>query len=270
MTQRCFNLGLESTPAKVRFVPHFPMLKESKPRQGFLKPNEYDSLAQACTEVGGLWLRSIFEIGATYGWRLRELTGLNGLKVSQINFTVNFIRLEVGTTKNGDGRQVSMTSVVRSLLTECCRGKAHRDFVFTRENGSPIISFRRAWEAACISAGVGRQLCRACDEVVDGDRHCGTCDRDWTADQVKYDGLIFHDLRRTAVSGMVNAGVSEKVAMTISGHKTRAIFDRYHIVSPSDLKAAARKMELHRAEQMDAASVTADTAQQNSEPSKLQ
>jgi len=69
---------------------------------------------------------------------------------------------------------------------------------------------------------------------------------------------------------MVNAGVSEKVAMTISGHKTRAIFDRYHIVSPSDLKAAARKMELHRAEQMDAASVTADTAQQNSEPSKLQ
>jgi hypothetical protein len=41
---------------------------------------------------------------------------------------------------------------------------------------------------------------------------------------------------------MVNRSISERVAMTITGHKTRAVFDRYHIVSPADLQEAARKL----------------------------
>ena len=41
---------------------------------------------------------------------------------------------------------------------------------------------------------------------------------------------------------MVNAGVAERVAMQVTGHRTRSVFDRYHIVSPSDLQDVARRL----------------------------
>jgi integrase len=57
--------------------------------------------------------------------------------------------------------------------------------------------------------------------------------------------LLFHDLRRTALTNMVHAGIPEKMAMEITGHRTRKAFERYHIVSDRDIREVGQKVEMH-------------------------
>jgi integrase len=90
-------------------------------------------------------------------------------------------------------------------------GKQADDFLLTRANGEPVKDYRGSWDALTETA--------------------------------KMPGLLFHDLRRSAVRNMVRRGVTERVAMRISGHKSRSVFDRYDIVSESDLADAALKVE---------------------------
>jgi len=235
--RRGFSLAMMATPPKVLRCPNFPRLKESAPRKGFLEDSQYHAIAQACPE---LWFRSMVEVARTYGWRSAEL---KQLRCEQVDLASRTIRLNAGSTKNDDGRLVVMTDAVHTLLSECVRGKKGDAYVFTRRNGKPVRDFRTTWRRACVAAGVGRWICPACEgQQVLNAGQCPGCKRAWEVHERRYAGAIFHDWRRTGVRAMVRRGIPERVAMTISGHRTRSVFDRYNITSEADLRDAARKM----------------------------
>jgi len=244
--KRMFTLGAQATPPKVTRVPHFNMLKETNVRSGFVTDEQYDALANACAAVG-MWIRALFETGYTFGWRVSELLTL---QVRQVDFSAGAIQLDAGSTKNDEARVAKMTSTVRALLAALASGKKPNERLFTRE-GEPIADFRHSWARVCCKAGVGKMVCPDCAaeepvEVSEDDRgnwRCTRCSQNWKHKKLRYVGLMFHDLRRTAVRNMVRAGIPERVAMSISGHKTRSVFERYNIVCERDLNDAAAKME---------------------------
>ena len=235
--KRMYRIGHQATPPKVLRMPAFPHLKENNVRKGFLDDSQYRKLVDG-TE---LWFRALVECGRTYGWRVSELLGM---QVNQVDLDQRVIRLEPGTTKNADGREVFMTDAVRKLLSACVTGKQSNDAVFTRPNGKPVLSFRGTWEKECTRAGVGQLVCAHCSAPNDSTAACQKCGFKGT----RYSGLIFHDLRRTAARNLRRAGIAETVIMKIGGWRTRSVFERYAIVSRNDIQDAMRKLQTSEAE----------------------
>jgi integrase len=254
--KRMFSIARRSTPPKIASLPYIAMLKEDNVRKGFVEPGDYDKLVLQCARFG-LWLRGIVELGYSYGFRHAELLSM---KVRQVDLLTETIRLNPGETKNGRGRAAHMTPAVRELLAQCVQGKQPEDALFMREDAKPVRDFRGAWQSICVASALGHWVCPQCEKTVGKERTCQNCSRKWNRQELKYSGLIFHDLRRSAVREMVRDGIPEPVAMSISGHRTRSVFDRYNIVSESDLKQAALKT--HQARQRRQAKQALENAEQ--------
>jgi integrase len=204
-------------------------------RQGFFSDADFNALKEKLPEH----LRDFVHFGYLTGWRKGEIASLCWADVEG-----DLVRLRGENSKNGEGRSVFVTGNSADLIkrrraqrqVETTTGALLSAFVF-HQKGLPIGDFRKAWATACVAAGLGHFVCDRCKQAVSGHR-CMGC-----GGETRYTGRIFHDLRRTAVRNMVRAGVPERVAMTISGHKTRAIFDRYNIVNEADLREAMQRTE---------------------------
>ncbi len=140
------------------------------------------------------------------GWRKGEILGLTW---DRVDLGGGVVRLDPGETKNNEARTLYMDDdLLKEIQTLHSKRRLGCPYVFHRK-GEPIRHFRWTWDSRCRQVGLK--------------------------------GRLFHDFRRTAVRNMVRAGVSEGVAMKISNHKTRSVFDRYNIINDQDLIEAAKK-----------------------------
>ncbi len=214
--KRMFTLATQA--GKVLHRPHIPMLRENNVRIGFFEWEEFTAVRDALPSR----LRPVVVFAYYTGWRVpSEITRLQW---RQLDRRAGTVRLDPGTTKNSDGRLFPYGDLLPELRDTIEGQWATHEALMARGILSPwmfprlrgahpgrrVGSFRKAWLCACQKAG------------------CPT--------------RIPHDFRRTAVRNLVRAGVPERTAMQLTGHKTRSVFDRYDIVNEADLQEAIRKL----------------------------
>jgi len=191
---------------KLSHAPYVAMLAENNARQGFVDHPGFLAVRDALPAH----LQDPITFLYFSGWRVGEM---RALQWRDVDLDGRIVRLRPENSKNKDGRVLPLAGELLEVV-ERSRAKRRPDcpFVF-HDDGQPIGNFRKAWSAACKAAGRNE--------------------------------ILVHDLRRTAVRNMVRAGVPDRIAMALSGHKTRSIFDRYNIVSESDLVAASERLQAH-------------------------
>jgi integrase len=213
--KRMFSLAVQA--GKLLHQPYIPLLAEDNVRQGFFERAQFDDVLAKLSSP----LAAVATLAYYAGWRVTS--EVLPLQWSQVDRTAGTLRLEPGTTKNRDGRLFKYAEIddLRAVIDglwdahlELQRDGVICPWVFQRRRGKRrgcrIKSFVRAWRTACREAGCP--------------------------------GRIPHDFRRTAVRNLTRAGVTDTVAMKITGHKTRSVFNRYDITSEEDLSEASRKL----------------------------
>jgi integrase len=204
IVRRAYTLAMREEPPLVRKAPYIPKLEEDNTRQGFLEREQYEKLLEELPAS----LKALYVCGYHIGARKNEL---RRIRWEQVDLDSAVIRLTPRQTKGKKNRTLPIYGDMIRWL-EIQRESANGSpWVFHGARKRPVSTKLYGWAEACERAGLA--------------------------------GLLFHDLRRSAVRNMKRAGVQDKVAMEISGNRTRSIFDRYNIVDEGDLGNAAKKLE---------------------------
>jgi integrase len=207
--KRAFRLGVEQK--RISGAPTIKLLAEHNVREGFLEPADFEAVVSHLPK----YLQDAARFAYISGWRKGEVASLEWSDVDRTNARITLRREH---SKNGEPRVLPLTDTLAALIerrwdarqVKTVAGATLAPFVFHRA-GQPIGDFRKAWAKACKAAGVF--------------------------------GTLFHDLRRSAVRNMERAGVSQAVAMKVTGHKTASVYRRYRIVDERDVREALVKTE---------------------------
>ena len=264
--KRMFRLATQSTPPEGYARPLHPHAERGQRAHGLCGGPR---IRAAHGERNGALASHVSRLADSYGWRRAELLGL---RVRQVNLVARTVRLDPGTTKNREGRQVEMTGKVADLLREALRvAKKPDDFVLTRTGGARVRDFRNAWQELCVRAGLGQYVCKKCARKT---QSLFPPRQNWLRGQhgaayrcpqclaskhraFRYSGLILR-MRRSAAKALRAAGVPEQRGdWRMGGWKTAAMFRRYAIVSGADGRAAVEMLERSRAQRAAAVAETA-------------
>lgn len=246
LLKRMFILAIDG--GQLVYRPKIKFLVERNARVGFFERDAFEAMRRHLAPA----LQAVVTFAYLTGWRIDS--EVLPLEWRQVDFEADVVVLDAHTTKNGEARAFPLTDDLRALLLaqQTARAAVLKTdhlcpWVFFRlvakgrrgpKAPKIILRFNKAWASACRDAGVP--------------------------------GRIPHDLRRTAIRNMVRRGVPERVAMQLSGHLTRSVFERYNIVSPGDLREAAGKLGgmVTEATATTAATTEANEAAEASEPRK--
>jgi integrase len=209
--RRMFRIAHKERPREITIVPAVPMLAEPEARQGFVTPQKFERLLGLLPEA----LQPTVLLLYTTGVRKGEAAKIDW---TQLDLERGLIELSGAQTKNKKPRFIPLHPRLADML-EAFEPKKGRAF-----SGRNL---RRSWERACVVAGLGKQ------EKVVSERGYG---------YTRYSGLTLHDLRRSAIKNMSDAGVSEGDGMTVSGHKTRSVYERYNIKTAENSLRAMRTL----------------------------
>ncbi len=213
------------------------MLGERNVRKGFFEETAFAAVCQQLRPE----LAALATVAKITGWRKTELRSRHW---RHIDFDAGWLRLDPQETKNDEGRQFPLIPELREVL------QAQRDrveaiqkatgqvipWVFCRDNGATVGDFKKAWRTACIAAGFFTIV-----PVLDGAGQPRQR-KDGTPLTRKKATKLVHDFRRTAVRNLIRAGIPETVAMKMTGHRTRSVFQRYAIVEEGMLREAGEKL----------------------------
>jgi len=223
LLSKAFTLALRAR--KLRQKPYIPKPEgdPSRVREGFLTREDVDCLCAPCDCPPGTprgkvrdsaprcahlpaVVADVVRFLFFSAWRVGEARTLEWRDYDRAD---GAIRLRGERSKNGHGRVLPLVGELATIIAR--RLDARRldcPFIF-HDQGRPIGDFRKVWQSAC--------------------------------DRVGLSGRIVHDLRRSGVRHLINAGVDPHTVMAFSGHRTASMLKRYHIIALDDLRAAAAK-----------------------------